>query len=492
MTLLTRILSIALIALVFAKDIGAFCIAAAHPVDLSSRFQTGTLEALDLTPASQSLDKTVREGAKLAKFADVFTLKNFGEHMARAAISSGVNAVVHGRGVDVGQTLGSGLASFLGEAGARKIGELRGQHLCLDAAKRLGFETDGGVVGPLNFFEHKLVHGALGAVTGALMNVKDPAQGALSGAFGGVVAETIAEALTLFKTEETLVHYQDHCRANNIQPTREGCDAYVQAGMAQFVSLVGQNADRNANIADVSADLGAMIFNLDVNIAHEVARNAVDNNFLPMLASLAVTWGLRLWTAYEVEKAYENDGFKGILTYFEENLTVKAVAGRSKRVMKLGEKTLKDGPALVKALCEKNPLSAGFIKSIEGKIVRYADRLLGNHGPRLATAGGPSVGRHPGQTLLREGNGGGKAGKTREANKSISKNFKKGDNISLDRFSKKLKNGSLEDPKSKQRLVPDCARASGVGPHGGSYWKLLDRRGKRIGTISQDGRWLRE
>ncbi|MBX3458277.1 MAG: hypothetical protein KF820_08005, partial [Candidatus Paracaedibacteraceae bacterium] len=71
------------------------------------------------------------------------------------------------------------------------------------------------------------------------------------------------------------------------------------------------------------------------------------------------------------------------------------------------------------------------------------------------------------------------------------RNFEKGDDISLGRFNKKGKNGILEDPSTGQKLQPDRARNSGAGGHGGSYWKLFDKKGARIGTISKDGKWLR-
>ena len=60
--------------------------------------------------------------------------------------------------------------------------------------------------------------------------------------------------------------------------------------------------------------------------------------------------------------------------------------------------------------------------------------------------------------------------------------------------SKKLDNGSygLEDPKTGEYVEKDKGVNSGSGSHGGSYWKLKDRFGNRVGTISKEGKWLRE
>ena len=43
-------------------------------------------------------------------------------------------------------------------------------------------------------------------------------------------------------------------------------------------------------------------------------------------------------------------------------------------------------------------------------------------------------------------------------------------------------------PKTKWRISPD----RGNNPHGGSTWKLIDSKNKRVGTISEDGLFLRD
>ena len=70
----------------------------------------------------------------------------------------------------------------------------------------------------------------------------------------------------------------------------------------------------------------------------------------------------------------------------------------------------------------------------------------------------------------------------------VTSNFKKDDNIGLERFTKPGKNGSKIDPKTKQVLEKTQGN-----PHGkGADFKLKDKSGKRIGTVSNDGRWLRK
>ncbi len=66
--------------------------------------------------------------------------------------------------------------------------------------------------------------------------------------------------------------------------------------------------------------------------------------------------------------------------------------------------------------------------------------------------------------------------------------FKKGDYIDLKRFTNKFEKTNLKDPKTGQYIERDV----GNNPHGGSYWKLFTRDKERIGTLSKEGKFLRE
>ena len=68
--------------------------------------------------------------------------------------------------------------------------------------------------------------------------------------------------------------------------------------------------------------------------------------------------------------------------------------------------------------------------------------------------------------------------------------WKKGDKIGIEKFTKPGKKGRRIGPKTRQYLEPDNATNSGSGTHDG-VWKLKGSRGERLGTISEDGRWLR-
>lgn len=86
------------------------------------------------------------------------------------------------------------------------------------------------------------------------------------------------------------------------------------------------------------------------------------------------------------------------------------------------------------------------------------------------------------------------AGKIFSQNTSYS--YEAGENIDMSRFSEKKirKNRStiLRDPKSGEYLELDRGRHTGAGPHGGSEYKLRDKRGQRIGSVTKDGKFLRD
>ncbi|MGL4387142.1 MAG: RHS repeat-associated core domain-containing protein, partial [Snodgrassella alvi] len=69
------------------------------------------------------------------------------------------------------------------------------------------------------------------------------------------------------------------------------------------------------------------------------------------------------------------------------------------------------------------------------------------------------------------------------------KKLKKGDQVDLSRFNKRLKGGDYQDPKTGWKISKDRA---GVRGHGGSYWKLFNKKGDRIGTLSKEGKYIRE
>ncbi|MGL5719336.1 MAG: DUF637 domain-containing protein, partial [Alphaproteobacteria bacterium] len=100
-------------------------------------------------------------------------------HFQKAAVkglaSGTVNATLGGQTFE--KALLSGATTFAADT----MGGVASQHLGEARLEGLGF------------LEHKLAHGLVGAATGAILNPDDPGRGALAGALGQAMAETLAE-----------------------------------------------------------------------------------------------------------------------------------------------------------------------------------------------------------------------------------------------------------------------------------------------------------
>lgn len=75
--------------------------------------------------------------------------------------------------------------------------------------------------------------------------------------------------------------------------------------------------------------------------------------------------------------------------------------------------------------------------------------------------------------------------------KRPNENLEKGDRIDLSTFVKGRYEGQnvFIDPKTRYMIIRDRA---GANSHGGSFWKLLDKTGRRVATLAEDGRVLRK
>lgn len=64
------------------------------------------------------------------------------------------------------------------------------------------------------------------------------------------------------------------------------------------------------------------------------------------------------------------------------------------------------------------------------------------------------------------------------------------DGVKLHLFTDSIRGSQdLKDPDTKWVISRDVGKGNA---HGGSYWKLMDKKGKRIATLDKDGRVLRD
>jgi len=144
--------------------------------------------------------------------------------------------------------------------------------------------------GTIDFTTHKLAHGALGLGLGALKG------DAIAGALGGFVSELIADVTK-----------------DDVQKITEKVLAIADAeGVAydsdDFKMIIREQVQATMNWGKVAAVVTAALARRDVNIALDVATNALENNFVPMIIGGALAATAVAISTYEINKAYEEGG----------------------------------------------------------------------------------------------------------------------------------------------------------------------------------------
>jgi hypothetical protein len=220
----------------------------------------------------------------------------------REAVSVGCDSII--TGVEVGDRLKHSLAHVLIDTGAGfaagKIGTWYGN-------------------GDLNFLTHKLAHAGLGAGIGAIQG------NALSGALGGILSETIADCA---QEDVQKVAHRVHDKAKE-QNIAFGSDAYQE--------MVQQEALKVVNFSKIATAVALTLSSQDLNIGMEVANNALEHNFVPMVMGAIYAAGLAL-SAYDAYQAYEEEGIVGVGKSVATDVGITILAGGT---VKVGSKALK-------------------------------------------------------------------------------------------------------------------------------------------------------
>jgi hypothetical protein len=174
------------------------------------------------------------------------------------------------------QTIVNAFASY----GAQRIGE----------AYALGSKE-------MDYFTHKLLHGALGGTTGALLS-EDRKKGMISGAMSSMIAEVLAEAV--IKPQEVGIQILDQAHKEGRFLSKE---KYFEALDKEFRPLMDKIKVMTGVIALASGQ--------DVNVAMKTSENALENNALPMM--MAAAYGAYKvasvsYVAYDAYTTYQNEG----------------------------------------------------------------------------------------------------------------------------------------------------------------------------------------
>ncbi len=208
----------------------------------------------------------VKSGFELGKDGKIIE-RAFGDYAKAAVLNSAVNTMMSVAidGQDIGEALKRGAVSAglntLASWGAGQIGGMYRKEA-------------------VNYGVHKVLHGLTGAGLGAglaAISHQDPRLGAVSGAFGAVLSEVIAEGFAP-KTEDVKQYQKD-------RPDQKPEDV-----RSHFM----EKAQTTANWAAFASAVGAFGVGLDPSASHVAARNAVDNNFVHM-----IFWAVAIATLVE-------------------------------------------------------------------------------------------------------------------------------------------------------------------------------------------------
>ncbi|MGL5720104.1 MAG: DUF637 domain-containing protein, partial [Alphaproteobacteria bacterium] len=209
--------------------------------------------------------------------------KTFGEHFQKAAIKGAVSLPVNATlgGVDPDKALGmaaiSTAANTIGGFAATKIGQAYGAE-------------------SLSYAEHKALHAGLGAITGAILDPKNPGRGALAGALGAVTSEMLAEAISGNPKE----------MATRVLGEVAERAALEGRGFSQkdYETALKEAAEIAKNVGQIGAAGTALLAKQEVATAIHTAQTATENNLVPAL----IAGGLVVWSAYEIMEIARTQG----------------------------------------------------------------------------------------------------------------------------------------------------------------------------------------
>ena len=187
-----------------------------------------------------------------------------------------------------GQDIQSSAMQNLRQATAGTLG--------IACASQIGNDYGQGNMHPVT---HKLLHTGVGGITGAIVNGKD---GAIAGATGALIAETIADAFAPERpTYEAIVDLQ----AQKGSPlTDKEFIHYWNHQNAEYM----QHVSNAATAGKMTATVAALLARQDISTANFTATTAVDNNFLVLAAAGLIAADVA-YTAYNIYNAFEQGGF---------------------------------------------------------------------------------------------------------------------------------------------------------------------------------------
>lgn len=228
---------------------------------------------------------------------------------------------------------------------------------------------------------HKLLHAALGAAQGAIINGKD---GAIAAAIGAAAAETVADILSpLAPSIDSMQQFESELGRPSTY------DEFGREWNRQTIEYLKQ-AHSVGERSKIIAATVATLTNQDVDIAYNTATKAVNNNFIALInyGIFATDVG---WALCQVPQVYKEHGIEKALQYLGVEVAWASkdlVLGRLTDVLtfKFCNKLYPSASLAINAVLDKTP----GLKHVLGN---FMETLVAS-GEKLASTGlGKRVGK---------------------------------------------------------------------------------------------------
>jgi hypothetical protein len=229
--------------------------------------------------------------------------------------------------------------------------------------------------GDINPLTHKVLHAAVGATSGALI---DGRNGALAGGLGAFTSELAAE---LFCPDKLSIMQSAH----ELEATKGRL-----LTQEEFTNHYWQKVHTAQGNAQLLAAATAFVARQDVDIAHFTSSAALENNFL-VLAAYGATAASAAYSAYCIGNAYKQEGIEGALNQLGIEIAVNAAGyAGGKVIFKAAGKVYPTALKALEAVLENNPALkksiGGTIDALKNAAGKLSESSLGKAVTRAETA----------------------------------------------------------------------------------------------------------
>ncbi|WP_156962168.1 VENN motif pre-toxin domain-containing protein [Candidatus Paracaedibacter symbiosus] len=161
----------------------------------------------------------------------------------------------------------------------------------------------------------------------------------------------------------------------------------VEFGSDDYQNLIRNEVQTTMNWSKLGAAVAVALAGHDVDVGVDVATNALENNFVPLIMGAVYVAGLAI-SAYDAMEAYEEDGIEGAVESVATDIAMGAAAGATVKVVgkvaktaanavkstSIGQKAIEKGGELLKKGKEK--VTSTFSSSKTEKLGRTLDGKL--------------------------------------------------------------------------------------------------------------------